>query len=44
MTQAIRGAGPARPDFDQAWTVERTLEAARRSAEERRWIRLEEIA
>ena len=43
MIQSIRGAGPARPDFDQAWAVECALEAARRSAEERRWVRLEEI-
>ena len=43
MIQAIHGTGAARPDFGQAWTVERVLEAARRSAEERRWVRLEEI-
>ena len=43
MVQSIRGAGPAKPDFDQAWAVECALEAARRSAEERRWVRLEEI-
>jgi predicted dehydrogenase len=44
MVQAIGGAGSARPDFDQAWAVERVLEAARRSTEERRWIRLKEIS
>jgi len=44
MVQAIRGAGAARPDFDQAWTVECALEAARRSAQERRWVRLEEVS
>lgn len=43
MVEAIRGNGPASPDFHQAWTVERILEAARRSADERRWVRLEEI-
>lgn len=43
MAAAIRGEGSARPDFEQAWSVERTLEAARRSAEERRWVRLDEI-
>ena len=43
MIQSIRGAGAARPDFDQAWAVECALEAARRSAEERRWVRLDEI-
>ena len=43
MVQSIQGAGAARPDFEQAWTVECVLEAARRSAEERRWVRLEEI-
>jgi predicted dehydrogenase len=43
MIQTIRGAGPARPDFDQAWAVERALEAARRSVAERRWVRLEEV-
>ena len=44
MTQAARGDGTARPDFDQAWRVERALEAARRSTQERRWVRLSEIS
>ena len=44
MVEAIRGDGRASPDFAQAWTVERILEAARRSAAERRWLRLAEIA
>ena len=44
MVEAIRGDGSASPDFAQAWTVERILEAARRSAAERRWLRLAEIA
>jgi predicted dehydrogenase len=43
MVQSIQGAGSAKPDFDQAWAVECALEAARRSTEERRWVRLEEI-
>jgi len=44
MVESIRGQGAAKPDFEQAWTVERVLEAARRSSEQRRWVRLEEIA
>jgi predicted dehydrogenase len=43
MAQAIRGQGKARPDFDQAWQVERLQEAVRRSTAERRWVRLAEI-
>jgi predicted dehydrogenase len=43
MVQAIRGEGRAHPDFDQAWRVEKLLEAVRRSAAERRWVRLDEI-
>jgi len=43
MVQAIRGGGPASPDFEQAWLVERVLEAARRSSAEKRWVRIEEI-
>jgi predicted dehydrogenase len=43
MAQVIRGAGQASPDFAQAWTVERVLEAARRSAQERRWVGSGEI-
>jgi predicted dehydrogenase len=43
MVEAIRGNGAAAPDFDQAWQVERVLEAARVSAGQRRWVRLEEI-
>ncbi len=43
MTQTIQGSGHARPDLGQAWAVECALEAARRSAQERRWVRLEEI-
>jgi predicted dehydrogenase len=44
MAAAIQGAGYASPDFAQAWTVERILDAARRSVAERRWLRLQEIA
>jgi predicted dehydrogenase len=43
MVQAIRGEGTARPDFDQGWQIERLQEAVRRSAAERRWVRLNEI-
>jgi predicted dehydrogenase len=43
MVRAIAGKGQARPDFDQAWTVERVLEAVRRSSQERRWVGLTEI-
>lgn len=44
MVEAIRGNGEAKPDFEQAWNVERALEAARRSSLERRWVKLGEIA
>jgi len=44
MVRAIRGEGRAHPDFEQAWQVERLQEAVRRSAAERRWVRVEEIA
>ena len=43
MIEAIEGRGKARPDFAQAWQVERLQEAVRRSAEERRWLRIGEI-
>jgi predicted dehydrogenase len=43
MVNAIRGEGRAHPDFDQAWRVEKLQEAVRRSAAERRWVKLEEI-
>jgi len=43
MAQAIRGEGKARPDFDQAWEVEKLQEAVRRSAAEHRWVRPDEI-
>jgi predicted dehydrogenase len=44
MVQAISGEGRARPDFAQAWKVERMLGAACLSMRERRWVRLDEIA
>jgi predicted dehydrogenase len=44
MANAVRGQGRARPDFAQAWKVERALEAVRRSVADRRWVRLDEIA
>jgi predicted dehydrogenase len=43
MVRAIEGKATARPDFDQAWKVERVLEAVRRSSAQRRWVRLAEI-
>lgn len=43
MVQAIAGKGVARPDFEQAWFVERVQEAVRRSSAEQRWVRIEEI-
>jgi predicted dehydrogenase len=44
MVQAIRGEAQARPDFDQAWRVEKLQEAVRRSAQERRWVRIDEVS
>jgi len=43
MVEAISGRGSASPDFAQAWAVERALEAARRSALNRCWVRLDAI-
>jgi predicted dehydrogenase len=43
MVGAILGEQPAHPDFAQAWTVERVLEAIRRSSDERRWVKISEI-
>ena len=43
MVQAIQGNGSARPDFAQAWYVERLQEAVRLSSEQRRWVKLAEI-
>jgi predicted dehydrogenase len=43
LIQAVQQGGAVAPDFEQAWNVERTLEAARRSSLERRWISLEEV-
>ena len=43
MVSAIEGRGQARPDFAQAWMVERVLEAVRRSSAERRWVGINEI-
>jgi predicted dehydrogenase len=44
MVAAIRGDAVARPDFEQAWQVERVQEAIRRSAVERRWVELAEVS
>lgn len=43
MRDAITGGGKAAPDFAQAWSVERILEAARLSSQQRRWMSLDEI-
>lgn len=43
MVAAIRHGGRCSPDFAQAWQVERVLEAARISSEERRWVALSDI-
>jgi predicted dehydrogenase len=43
MIRAIEGKAQARPDFEQAWTVERIQGAIRRSSAERRWVKLAEI-
>jgi predicted dehydrogenase len=43
MIQAIRGKGVARPNFEQAWYVERLQEAVRRSSAEHRWVTLAEV-
>ena len=43
MVRSIRGEQPARPDFAQAWAVERVQEAIRRSSAERRWVKIEDV-
>lgn len=43
MRDAIHGTAAAAPDFAQAWAVERTLEAARRSSQQRCWVALDDI-
>jgi predicted dehydrogenase len=43
MVHAIHGDWPAAPDFAQAWHVERILEAARLSSQERKWMRLDTV-
>jgi predicted dehydrogenase len=43
MVQAIRAKGSVAPDLEQAWLVERVLEAARRSVTERCWMKVEQI-
>jgi predicted dehydrogenase len=42
MVQAIQGDISVAPDFEQAWLVERVLEAVRRSATERCWVKIYE--
>lgn len=43
MVQTILGDAVARPDFAQAWYVERVLEALRRSSADRRWVKVAEV-
>lgn len=43
MLRAIREGGSCRPDFEQAWAVERILEAARRSQLSRAWVDLADV-
>ncbi|MDB5968724.1 MAG: oxidoreductase [Hydrocarboniphaga sp.] len=44
MVDAIRGVStPVQPDFEQAWAVARILEAARRSAAQQEWVRLDAV-
>ena len=41
MVACIHGGGLATPDFERAWVVECTLEAARKSNVERRWVEVD---
>ncbi len=43
MLATIEGRGEARPDFEQAWQVERVQEAIRLSSAERRWVKVAEV-
>ncbi|QIG80717.1 Gfo/Idh/MocA family protein [Stakelama tenebrarum] len=43
MVRAIEGTATPAPDFGQAWAVERVLEAARRSSESRRWVKVDDV-
>jgi predicted dehydrogenase len=43
MIEAITTGAKAAPDFDQAWAVERVLEAARLSNEQRCWVRPDRV-
>ena len=40
MLEAIRGGGPASPDFREAWHVNRVTDAVARSHAERGWVRV----
>jgi predicted dehydrogenase len=44
LVEAIEGSGSAVPDFALALEVEKVLEAARISSEERRWVRLANLS
>jgi len=43
MVGAIAGAASAAPDFARALEIEAVLEAVRRSSNERRWVRIDEV-
>lgn len=43
LPQAVREGNSCRPDFAQAWKVERILEAARRSQQTRAWLDLADV-
>jgi predicted dehydrogenase len=43
LIDAIAGRGQTYPDFREAWTIARTLEAATRSSQEGRWVNVSEI-
>lgn len=38
LLEAFAGGAPAHPDFEEGYQVQRTVDAVKRSAEERRWI------
>ena len=38
LLEAWAGDAPAHPDFEEAYQVQRTVDAVKRSAEERRWV------
>ena len=38
LVEAFAGGAPAHPDFEEGYQVQRTVDAVKRSAEERRWV------